>query len=128
MPYHKHVLIKAYVNNAPQESEEELNTWMTSLVKDIDMKEVFPARSKFVALEGNRGLTGSINIETSHIAIHIWNEESPNLVQMDVYSCKDFQVETILNKLKEWNLVNYHCWLIDRNGSEFKLIDIINKL
>jgi S-adenosylmethionine/arginine decarboxylase-like enzyme len=121
MVYHKQALIKAYVNKAPQTSEEELNTWLTELVHDIDMKIVVPARSAYVSVEGNAGLTGSVNIETSHIAVHIWCEESPNRVEMDVYSCKDFKIETVLNKLKEWDLVRYHYWLIDRNGDTFSL-------
>jgi len=124
MAYHKHILIKAYVSNAPRVNEEELNSWLTSLVENINMKAIIPARSKYVSAEGNAGLTGSVNIETSHIAVHIWCEEQPNLIQMDVYSCRDFQIETILNKLKEWSLISYHYWLIDRNGTGFDLLEI----
>ena len=123
MVYHKQVLIKAYVKSAPQTIEEELNKWLTELVVDIDMNIVVPARSKYVDTVGNAGLTGSVNIETSHAAIHIWCEEYPNRVEMDVYSCKDFEVNTVLKKLGEWGLINYHYWLIDRNDSEFKLIE-----
>jgi S-adenosylmethionine/arginine decarboxylase-like enzyme len=123
MVFHKQVIIKAYVNNAPQTDEKVLNSWLTQLVKDIKMKTILPARSKYVDTKNNAGLTGSINIETSHIAIHIWCEESPNLVQLDVYSCKDFDVKTVLKKLKEWDLVRYHYWVIDRNDKEFRILD-----
>ncbi len=41
--------------------------------------------------EGNRGITGVVMIETSHISIHIWDEITPALVQCDVYSCAEFQ-------------------------------------
>jgi S-adenosylmethionine/arginine decarboxylase-like enzyme len=123
MPYHKHILIKAYANKAPQTDEQELNTWLEDLVRAIDMKVVIPPRSVYVEALGNAGLTGSVNIETSHAAIHIWCEESPNLVQLDVYSCKDFEVTDVLSKLREWDLVKYHYWLVDRNGDEFELMD-----
>ncbi len=36
---------------------------------------------------GNRGLTGVAIIETSHVAVHIWDEASPALVQLDFYTC-----------------------------------------
>lgn len=87
------------------------------------MNIVIPARSKYVDTVGNAGLTGSVNIETSHIAIHIWDEEVPNRIEMDVYSCKDFDVETVIEKLKEWDLKAYHYWLVDRNGYEFELLE-----
>lgn len=122
-PYHKQVLIRAYVNNAPETNEETLNRWLTELVHAIDMKIVIPARSTYVSAPGNAGLTGCINIETSHIAIHIWCEEKPNRIEMDVYSCKDFKVETVIEKLCEWDLVKLHYWLIDRNGNEFELVE-----
>jgi S-adenosylmethionine/arginine decarboxylase-like enzyme len=125
MLYHKQALIKAYVNNAPRESEDELNKWLTELVEAIDMNIVVPARSKYVATEGNEGLTGAVCIETSHIATHIWCNESPMHVELDVYSCKDFDVETVINKLKEWDLVRGYCWLVDRNSDEFSLMEEI---
>ena len=39
---------------------------------------------------GNCGMTSLAIIETSHIALHIWDEFSPGLMQLDVYSCADF--------------------------------------
>ena len=32
-------------------------------------------------------------IETSHIAMHIWDEPKPALMQFDVYSCGEFDVK-----------------------------------
>lgn len=122
-PYHKHLLIQAYVNDPPLEDETYLNAWLAQLVNAIGMKMVFKPRSKYVDVSGNKGLTGSVNIETSHIAIHIWIEETPTRIEMDVYSCKDFEVETVINQLKLWDLVRLHYWLIDRNNNEFDLIE-----
>ena len=126
MVFHKQVLIKAFANKAPQTSEEELNKWLESLAAAINMNIVIPPRSKFVSTLGNAGLTGSVNIETSHIALHIWNEDFPNRIELDVYSCKEFEVSTVLNKLREWDLVSYHYWVIDRNGDKFNLIAMGN--
>jgi len=40
-------------------------------------------------MPGNQGLTSVTIIETSHIAVHVWDEVSPALMQMDVYSCAE---------------------------------------
>ncbi|MDD3412371.1 MAG: S-adenosylmethionine decarboxylase [Lachnospiraceae bacterium] len=118
--FHQHLLLRAYVSHPPVE-EEILNKWMTELVSDIGMKVVVPAKSKYVDAVGNEGLTGSINIETSHMAIHIWSKLEPARVEMDVYSCACFETETILKKLNEWGLEKYHAMMVDRNDDEFKV-------
>ena len=120
--FHQHLLIRAYVNNPPVE-EEILNKWMTELVADVGMKVVVPARSKYVETHGNEGLTGSVNIETSHMAIHIWSAQTPARIEMDLYSCDCFELKTITNKLNEFGLVKFHYMMVDRNGEEFKVID-----
>lgn len=120
--YHQHLLIRAFVENPPVK-EDVLNTWLTELVSDIKMKVVCPAKSKYVDAKGNEGLTGSINIETSHIAIHIWSALEPARIEMDVYSCSKFEEKTILEKLDEWKLVKYHSMMVDRNGPEFKIME-----
>lgn len=119
--FHQHLLIRAYVQNPPVQ-EEVLNQWMTELVADIGMKVVVPAKSKYVDAVGNEGLTGSINIETSHMAIHIWSKEEVPKLEMDVYSCACFETETILEKLDEWGLIKYHSMMVDRNEVPFKLV------
>jgi S-adenosylmethionine/arginine decarboxylase-like enzyme len=114
------MLVRAYVHNPPKE-EAKLNSWLTELVSDVKMKVVVPAKSKYVEADGNQGLTGSINIETSHMAIHIWDEESPAKVEMDLYSCACFEKETVLKKIDEWNLEKYHLMMVDRNEVPFKI-------
>jgi S-adenosylmethionine/arginine decarboxylase-like enzyme len=123
--FHQHLLIRAFVYKPPV-AEEVLNKWMTELVADIGMKVVVPAKSKYVDAVGNEGLTGSINIETSHMAIHIWSEQKPARIEMDVYSCSCFERQTILDKLNEWGLVKFHSMMIDRNGDEFKTVSQSN--
>ena len=116
--YHQHLLIRAFVEKPPVQ-EEVLNKWLTELVSDIGMKVVVSAKSKYVDAVGNEGLTGSINIETSHIAIHIWSEQKPARIEMDVYSCACFETETILKKINEYGLIKYHAMMVDRNNDTF---------
>ena len=90
MPEHKHMVIRAEVLE-PITSEKELKKWLRDLVKIIKMKIIKGPYASYVSKEGNCGVTGIVMIETSHIAIHIWDEITPALVQCDVYSCAEFQ-------------------------------------
>ena len=90
MPEHKHMIIRAEVLK-PITSEKELKKRLKDLVKIIKMKIIKGPYASYVTREGNRGITGIVMIETSHISIHIWDEITPALVQCDVYSCAEFQ-------------------------------------
>lgn len=93
---HKHLLIRAIVK-VPMVSEEEGKQFLLDVVKAIGMKPVTKPQCVYVEDWGNEGLTGSINLATSHIAFHIWDETG--LLMMDVYSCKDFTEEPIVELL-----------------------------
>ena len=113
MPAHKHLIIRAEVNH-PITSEKELRKWLRNLVKKIDMKIIKGPYAAYVSKEGNRGLTGIVMIETSHISIHIWDEESPALVQCDVYSCAEFSSNEVLAEFVSMDVVKIDHILIDR--------------
>ena len=95
MPDHKHLLVRAEVNK-PIKDEKILKKWLKDLVKKIDMKIIKGPYAGYVNKEGNRGITGIVAIETSHIAIHIWDELDPALVQLDVYSCAEFSTHEVI--------------------------------
>ena len=95
-PIHKHLLIRAEVKNPPKENDERrLVNWMRYLIEDIDMKLLFGPVTRYVDVEGNEGLTAIAMIETSHIAMHIWEKEDPPLIQLDVYTCGPFVPGTV---------------------------------
>jgi len=113
MPVHKHLIIRAEVNH-PITSEKELKKWLRNLVKKIDMKIIKGPYAAYVSKEGNRGLTGTVMIETSHISIHIWDEESPALVQCDVYSCAEFSSNEVLAEFVSMDVVTIDKIVLDR--------------
>ena len=115
MPVHKHLIIRAEVNN-PITSEKELKKWLRNLVKKIDMKIIKGPYASYVSKEGNRGITGVVMIETSHIAIHVWDEKSPALVQADVYSCASFSMNEVLAEFIEMDVVKIEHMLLDREN------------
>jgi S-adenosylmethionine/arginine decarboxylase-like enzyme len=83
-------------------------------VDDIGMEICQGPITAYVDVPGNKGLTGVVIIETSHIAVHIWDEVDPGLLQMDVYSCADFNPEDIFDKIDE---------AFDPSKLEYKFLD-----
>jgi len=100
MIYHKHLLVNAKVTN-PVKSEAQGIEFLTNLVEKIDMKIIKGPFCSYVNKEGNRGLTGIVMIETSHIAFHIWDEVRPGLVQFDLYTCGELDLQKVLSIFKE---------------------------
>lgn len=113
--FHQHLLIRAFINNPPREAKV-LESWLAELVGKIGMKIVIGPFAKYVEAEGNAGLTGAVIIETSHIASHIWDEPSPAMIQLDVYSCSHFDPAIIVQHLDAFDLVAHEKMVIDRNN------------
>ena len=114
MPEHKHMVIRAEVLE-PITSEKELKKWLKDLVKIIGMKIIKGPYASYVSKEGNCGVTGVVMIETSHIAIHIWDETTPALVQCDVYSCADFQRGEVVMQLGMMHPTKIEYMMMDRS-------------
>jgi S-adenosylmethionine/arginine decarboxylase-like enzyme len=97
---HKHLIIRAEVNNPPKEVEK-LTEWLKEFIASINMKIMLGPYVAYCENEGNRGITGVAVIETSHIAMHVWDEPVPALMQLDVYSCAEFDPYKIAEKIKQ---------------------------
>ena len=119
MPKHKHLIIRAEVNSPPI-SEKEIKKWLRNVVKKIDMNIIKGPYASYVTKEGNRGVTGVVMIETSHIAMHVWDEERPALVQCDVYSCAEFSGNEVLAEFVPMDVVKMDHIMIDR-GNEINV-------
>ena len=126
MPIHKQLIIRAEVNR-PLTSEKELKKWLKKLVKKIDMKIIKGPYAAYVSKEGNRGLTGIVMIETSHVSIHIWDEEKPALVQCDVYSCAEFSTNEVLAEFIPMEVVKIEQMLLNRENT-IKITDLAREL
>ena len=114
MPLHNQLLVNGYTDSALK-SEKSAVEWMQSLVDYIDMKTIQGPYASYVTKEGNQGLTCIVMIETSHIALHIWDEPSPAEIQFDLYTCGDLPVDKILRKLEdELGLFDYHYLVLER--------------
>jgi S-adenosylmethionine/arginine decarboxylase-like enzyme len=110
---HKHLLIRAEVQNPPK-NEEETISWRRKLIKTIDMNILAGPYSSQVSKKGNKGLSGVAIIDTSHISIHTWDEQQPALIQLDVYSCKEFKKADVIDCLEEFKPITVEYKYFDR--------------
>ena len=121
---HKHLVLRAEVGDCPaEESLHEVLEWMKNLIKKIDMKLMQGPAVCYVDQPGNRGTTCMALIETSHIVIHIWDEPEPGIIQLDIYSCKEFKLDIVMNHIKQYfSVINIQYKFLDRT-SGMKIID-----
>ena len=121
---HKHLLIRAEVLNCPMKDEMGyVLSWMTSLITSINMKLMQGPNISYVDQKGNRGITCMALIETSHIVLHIWDETEPGLFQLDVYSCKSFDMGIVIKSLNESFKINKLQYKFLDRKSDLILID-----
>ena len=117
---HKHLLIRAEVKK-PLQNRNRTIKFLRRMIKAINMKAMYGPTASYCKMPGNRGVTAFAIIETSHIAMHIWDEPKPALLQMDVYSCGEFDHTDICKKLMndfdihkiEYKYLNRETGLVD---------------
>jgi S-adenosylmethionine/arginine decarboxylase-like enzyme len=120
MLVHKHLIIRAEINNPPTNADWATQ-WLSELASKIGMKVCMGPISSYVDMPGNRGLTSVVVIETSHMAVHFWDEESPGLLQMDVYTCGKLDTNIIFKELDQFAPTKIQYKYLDR---EHELVEI----
>lgn len=109
---HKHLIVRAMVKNPP--FVMKLTRWMPELVKALGMKLLSGPHVKYVDMTGNRGVTGVCIIETSHIAMHVWDEQHPALLQLDVYTCGALDPQVVIDAMDCFDPVGVEWKFLDR--------------
>ncbi len=120
MLQHKHLIVRSEITNPPI-GEDEIVIWARKLIESIGMKIMMGPYAKYCNMEGNRGITCVTIIETSHVAIHVWDEQSPALLQLDVYTCSDLDTQIVFDSIKQFNPVKINYKYLDRE-KELKLV------
>ena len=118
---HNHLLVNAKINKYPTDIVKARD-FLTYLVEQIDMKIISGPHAAYVNKTGNRGMTASVMIETSHIAFHVWDELDPALLQFDLYTCSTLDHNLVIKLLdKFFGFISYEYQLFDReSGFELK--------
>lgn len=111
---HKHIIIRAYVSNPPT-SSEQLSDWCREVIHAVDMNVVGGPLTIYSNMDGNKGYTAVAILDFSHLAIHSWDEISPALIEFDLFSCKSFDINLVLDKLNEFGIVTYSTLVVDRD-------------
>jgi S-adenosylmethionine/arginine decarboxylase-like enzyme len=114
---HKHLIIRAEVDKAPTNANYISSVWMPELIKSINMKILMGPFSTYSEMVGNRGLTAICIIETSHIALHTWDECSPHLLQLDVYTCSSLDPYQVSSMLLEFEPSKIEMKYLDRENN-----------
>jgi len=122
---HKHLLIRAEVKK-PLQNRNRTIKFLRRMIKAINMKAMYGPTASYCKMPGNRGVTAFAIIETSHIAMHIWDEPNPALVQLDVYTCAPMEPEQVLPFLDEMDPVKVDYKFLDRE-TEFKDLLVTDK-
>jgi S-adenosylmethionine/arginine decarboxylase-like enzyme len=121
MALHNHVLINGYTLLPPTDEKQTI-AWMQELVDSIGMKTIQGPFASYVTKEGNKGLTAIVMIETSHIAMHVWDEPDPAFIQFDLYTCSTLPVEKIIQNLENhFGLFNFSTLVLERSEG-FKVV------
>ena len=114
MLVHKHLLLQARFS-ARGRVASYYETWMNILIERIGMEKLTEPKAVRSMDKGNKGITCSCMITTSHIVLHTWEDTHPGLLQLDVYSCKDFNIEEVIDHLKT-------IW-VDEHTIQYKYLD-----
>jgi S-adenosylmethionine/arginine decarboxylase-like enzyme len=110
---HKHLLIRAECENIPRQGYP-IDKKLEHLVELIEMKILTGPFCAWCPVVGNTGWSGTVIIETSHIAWHSWNETG--LINLDIYSCKDFDVHSVIEWMEEFKPTYMDYKFLDRNN------------
>jgi S-adenosylmethionine/arginine decarboxylase-like enzyme len=119
--FHKHLIIRAEINNPIVDPSYMSETWLPNLIETIGMKVLGGPYSIYCDVEGNRGLTAVAIIETSHVALHIWDEAEPAMLQLDVYTCGHLDPYDVVSSIQEMEPVLIEMKYLDR---EHKLVEL----
>jgi len=110
---HKHLIVRAELNEPPYNATD-IKTWMRSLVDKIGMNILMGPYAVYSDMEGNAGLTAVTIIETSHIALHVWDEVTPALDAVGCLYCSTLDINDVFEAIQEWEPTKIEYKYIDR--------------
>ena len=114
MLQHNHIIIRAEIKKPPKDIRF-IRKWIRKFVRAINMKMLGQPNAHYVNDKGNRGLTCLAVLSTSHIALHTWDEVSPALLQLDVYSCSDLDKKIVFKHIEQFEPKEINYVTIERD-------------
>ena len=111
---HRHLIVRATVNNPPLDCAT-VHVWLCELCELIGMNLLAGPITARVEDVGNQGVTGVCIISTSHIAVHVWDEPSPAVIQLDVYTCAELDPHLVIDHLQVFAPTHIDTHYLDRD-------------
>jgi hypothetical protein len=109
------LIVRATVER-PLETEPELDAWLRGLISGIDMKIMAGPMFAYAEEPINKGWTGIAVIEFSHVSMHIWEKESPPLIELDVFSCREFDINAVVDRVRPMGILGLSIYYINRDN------------
>lgn len=102
-------------------SKLEIEKFTLTLIQNIDMDILGGPHVYRSDVEGNEGFTIITAITTSHVVMHTWDT---GLIQLDVYSCKNFGVQTIIDMLSDISIEDIKYKFLDRSNGFITITNV----
>src|ERR1700753_1935094 len=118
---HKQLILSLAVKYPPRDAEE-VEAWLSFVIKRINMRIAKAEtllknpQAYYCDNPSNLGVTGVGILETSHTALHVWEDESPAKMEYDLYSCSEFDVADIITMAKIFGIVSGNYFVLDRDN------------
>ena len=108
---HLHLLVQGTATKLL--SESDIKNFTLDLIQKIGMNILGGPHIYRSDIQGNEGYTAITAITTSHVVIHTWDT---GLIQLDVYSCKKFDILDIVESLKTLAITDIKSKFLDRSN------------
>lgn len=114
-PVHHHTLLIADCTRDPDDDalSDDLRTFLVELINRLGMHVLIQPIVQY----GRYGFTGLAGIVTSHIAFHYFS--STRTLQLDVYSCKEYDLNQLIEFVDSFWSIQKANLLFIRRDTEF---------
>jgi S-adenosylmethionine/arginine decarboxylase-like enzyme len=119
---HRHLIVTAFVTRPPMTVEAGEN-WLRELVGLVGMEILMDANAIYCEDLGNEGVTGVVGLTTSHASFHSWHGAERPFMTMDLYSCRHFEAQTVIDHLAEFGAEECRYMVIDRNEGRNEIVE-----
>ena len=113
MLQHKHAIIRAEIDNAPFDTTQ-VEQWLRELVANLGMQVLYGPKAMYCELEHNEGMSAFVILSTSHAVLHTWDRCEKPVLQLDIYTCSDFNLEIAWKAIEVFKPTKVEYKFLDR--------------
>jgi len=97
----KHLIVDGLAYNGTLlRDTDALSAWLIKITQILGMEVMKgPMVVEVAGFGSNAGITGIVIVSESHIAVHTWPERNDCTVNIDVFSCRDFDWKDLVTQI-----------------------------